>query len=95
MKSIKLLKSHIECNDCINQIGGSINLSEINTTIFKPINSAFKKFLQEFSYEPTQKYNDSTLFFLSHYNDFKLFVESLLNELTNIKIQFCFQVNFI
>jgi hypothetical protein len=63
LTSVKALKYHLKCNECVIQKGEGYDLSNIDTSIFKLKNSAFKKFLVEYTFKPNDNYNDAIAFF--------------------------------
>jgi len=94
--SIKVLKYHLICNECITQSSGGESINEVPlNSKFELSSSAFKKFLQIFTLISDDKINDSTEFFLTNRDNIKELVIFLLNQLSSLKIQFCLKVKFI
>jgi hypothetical protein len=93
LTSIKSLKYHFDLNECVNQQGGQ--LPELNNeSVFKVQKSAFKKFIEEYYYEPEDIYNDANEFFLSYQKEFKSLYKTILTTVNNVKTQICLTVNF-
>jgi hypothetical protein len=66
LTSIKVLKYHLICNDCISQsesVSGESSIDIPLNSKFELSQSAFKKFLQVFTFIPDSKFNDLNEFF--------------------------------
>jgi len=93
LTSSKVFKYHLEINECRNQIGGA--LPEVpEDSIFRVQKTAFKKFIEQYLFEPEEIFNDINEFFLTYRGDFKKLYKNVLDKVNNIKSQICLTVNF-
>jgi hypothetical protein len=93
LTSKKVFKYHLETNDCQTQFGGSLPAVP-DDSIFKISKTAFKKFIEEYIFEPDELYNDINEFFLTYRDQFKNLYKNVLENVNNIKTQICLTVNF-
>src|SRR5688572_1394833 len=87
-KSLKVLKYHLILNDCLLQSNGkSLKLCLPLNSPFIISQSAFKKFLQVFTYIPNITFNDAIEFFIHNRVEIKRLLAHLLKTQKSFKIQ--------
>lgn len=90
----KIYDNHLKSGKCL-QIGrGRLPVLPENGP-FKLSKKAFKAFLQQYELNPEEDFKNINEFFLYYKEEIQNLINSIMQKLPSIKIQFCLQVSFI